>query len=117
MVTQASSMGSLVGHSSRLAAEGQSFLMSALLGLLCFGLTANYYTVLHLTSGNRPACHPDQHEDGVTTSWALFRSEQILLEAPQKGTRSTPRGCGVSGSGGEAVRGEDSEYWLRLDQR
>lgn len=43
---------------------------------------------------------------------ALFRSEQILLDAapgalvsPTEGTRSTRRAVGLSGSSGEAVQG------------
>ena len=103
--TQTSSTGSLAGHLTRLAAECQRFLMSALLGLLFLGFTVNYI-VFPLTLGNRPVCYPESAWwcDGVMSSSVLFRSEKIPLEAPRGDFISSSEGNETTTQGLWGVR-------------
>lgn len=99
-VYQTSSSGSLAGHLTRLAAECQRFLMSAPLGLFCFGFTVNY-TVLQLMFGSRPVCYPESAW-GYVYLFGPCQSEKRLLEAleeilflPQKGNEIHTQGLGA----------------------
>lgn len=86
MFIQTSSAESLTGRLTRLAAECQRFLMSALLNLLCPGFIINYI-VLQLTFGKKTVCY---HESARWRAY-FFGPFQIRKDTPGSPMRRDPQ--------------------------